>query len=277
MTSSSLQHPFLGKYLRVMSIGFQNTLVYRWNFLIRAFFGFLPLTCSFFLWNAFFGGDPDARIQGYAFSGMISYFLAMMLLDSLASPTEDDWQVAGEIRDGLISQFLLKPIDYLAYRFSLFLACRLVYTSTTILPALGMLFFLRQYLAFPEEPAVWLVTLPAVLLSAILQFLAAYCIALLAFWILEIGAPIFIIYSIELLAGGHVFPLDLLPGSLYRLLMWTPFAYEYWFPLGVFLGKFSQPEIWRGFILQITWIAIFYLLARWLWSRGIKHYSAVGG
>ena len=51
---------------------------------------------------------------------MISYYLMVTIVDTLTAVTEDDWQIAADIKDGNISQFLLKPINYLAYRLCLF-------------------------------------------------------------------------------------------------------------------------------------------------------------
>jgi ABC-2 type transport system permease protein len=269
----------LSKYFHVMTIGFQNTFVYRWNFLLRVVFGFIPLMGTFYLWGAIFK-DSATAVGGYAFNGMISYFLALVLLDSLASPTEDDFQIASEIREGLINQFLLKPIDYLAYRFSLFWSYRLIYTGITLLPVIAVLFWMRAYLTFPTTVMPWILALFATILSATLQFLLAFCSALISFWLLEVSAPIFMIYSLEFLAGGHLFPLDLLLPKfkwLYQILMWTPFPYEYWFPLGVFLGRLKPEELVQGFALQIIWCLVFFLLARWIWSRGVRRYTAVGG
>jgi ABC-2 type transport system permease protein len=266
----------LAKYLRVMAIGFQNTLVYRWNFLLRVCFSFIPLTGTFFFWGAATKGG-GGEIGGYGFNAMISYFLGLMLLDLLASPTEDDFQIAAEIRDGLINQFLMKPVDYLAYRFSLFWSYRAIYAATTALPVLAMVWYLRAYFTMPESWATVALSLVAAGLSAVLQFLIAFSSALLAFWVLEVSAPIFIIYSFEFLAGGHVFPLDLFPPWAYRLMMLTPFPYEYWFPLGVFLGRFTPGEVAQGFAMQALWCVAAFFLARWVWSRGIRHYTAVGG
>jgi ABC-2 type transport system permease protein len=266
----------LAKYFRVMAIGFQNTLVYRWNFLLRAVFSLIPLMGTFFFWGAATKAG-GGQIAGYSFNAMISYFLGLMLLDLLASPTEDDFQIAAEIRDGLINQFLMKPMDYLAYRFSLFWSYRLIYTATTILPVVAVVWYLRAYFTMPESGVTVFLSLLAVLLSAVLQFLIAFTSALLAFWVLEVSAPIFIIYSFEFLAGGHVFPLDLFPAWAYRLMMLTPFPYEYWFPLGVFLGRFSPEEVARGFAMQAIWCLLAWLLARGVWSRGIRKYTAVGG
>jgi ABC-2 type transport system permease protein len=266
----------LAKYWYVVNIGLQNTFVYRWNFLLRILFGMIPLMGTFFLWGAVFHGSSQ-QMAGYGFREMISYFLVLVLLDSLASPTEDDFQIAGEIRDGLINQFLLKPIDYLGYRFSLFWSYRFIYTTTTIVPVLLVFVFMRDYLVVSGSVESWILASIAVLGSATLQFLMAYCTALLAFWILDVAAPIFIFYSFEYLAGGHVFPLDLLPKKIYQIAMWTPFPYEYWFPLGVFLGRLSPNEVAMGFARQFFWIAMFFVIGRWIWNRGIRHYTAVGG
>jgi ABC-2 type transport system permease protein len=266
----------LKKYLYVVTLGFQNTFVYRWNFLLRVLFGFVPLIGTFYLWSAIYG-KSEAQVAGYTFSGMISYFLMLILLDSLASPTEDDFQIAGDIREGAINQFLLKPIDYLAYRFSLFWSYRLIYTATTIIPVLAVLYWMRQYLTLPDSWVVWALAFFSVFLSATLQFLMAYCSALMAFWILDVSAPIFIIYSFEYLVGGHLFPLDLLPEPLRKLVMLTPFPYEYWFPLGIFLERLKPQQILEGFVMQFLWCFIFLGLARWIWARGIRHYTAVGG
>src|SRR5260221_4977 len=121
------------KYLKVFDIGLQNTFVYRWNFLLRAVFGLVPLAGTLFVWKAIFGGR-GAGIAGYDYSRMVWYFLLVMVADSLITPTEDEWQIATDIRDGQINSFLTKPMDYLAYRFSLFLSSRLLYTVVTLPP-----------------------------------------------------------------------------------------------------------------------------------------------
>jgi hypothetical protein len=102
------------KYLHVINIGIQNTLVYRVNFLFRAAFGLIPLMATIYLWRAVYSGKQDPSIAGYSLAGMISYYLLVTVVDALTGVTEDDWQIAADIKDGNINQFLLKPIDYMA-------------------------------------------------------------------------------------------------------------------------------------------------------------------
>src|SRR5215471_10654267 len=110
------------KYWHVIGIGIQNNLAYRVNFLARALFGLIPLTAMLYLWRAIYAGkgESGAVIAAYTLSEMISYYLVVQIVDALTAVNEDDWQIAADIKDGNISQFLLKPVDYLWYRLCLF-------------------------------------------------------------------------------------------------------------------------------------------------------------
>jgi ABC-2 type transport system permease protein len=101
--------------------------------------------------------------------------------------------------------------------------------------------------------------------------------AMLAFWLLEISTFIFILFAFEYLASGHLFPLDLLPPVLRDVLYFTPFPYQLYFPISIYLGKVTGWELWRGLGFQLFWVLAAYGLARWMWRRGIKKYSAAGG
>ena len=264
------------KYLHVLNIGLQNTFVYRWNFLLRCLFSFVPLLGMVYLWSAVLGGS-NRELAGYDYGRMISYFVALILLDSIASPTEDDFQIAAEIRDGLINQFLLKPVNYFAYRFCLFWSSRLIYTAVTFIPILIVVFLLRKYIVIPTSFDQWILSGAAIFFSACLQFAIAYCTAMLAFWLLDISAPTFIVFSIEYALGGHMFPLDFLPRPLYEVMRMLPFYYEYFFPLQIFLGKITGPAAAQGFLLQVFWVIFFLILGQLIWRAGLRKYTAVGG
>ena len=62
------------KYLTVFNLGIQNTFVYRWNYLLRAFFGLIPLVGTIFLWRAIFR-ESGGGMRGYDYGSMIYYYL----------------------------------------------------------------------------------------------------------------------------------------------------------------------------------------------------------
>ncbi|HEY6167629.1 MAG TPA: ABC-2 family transporter protein, partial [Verrucomicrobiae bacterium] len=178
----------LKKYLHVVNIGIQNQLVYRVNYLARVLFGFVPLMATIFLWRAVYASkDTGSDVGGYSLAAMTSYYVLVTIVDSLTAVSEDDWLIAADIKDGNISQFLLKPIDYLTYRLSLFCAGRLIYTGVALLPVAGFVFYLREFFVLPADAATlgWFAV--SVVLAALLTFLISYTMALLAFWVTEVA------------------------------------------------------------------------------------------
>jgi len=266
----------MGKYLHVINVGIQNTLVYRVNFLMRSAFGLLPLFATISLWRAVFAGK-QGDISGYNLAQMTSYYLVVTIVNALTAVAEDDWQIAAEIKDGQISQFLLKPIDYLSYRLCLYGAGRIVFTVCSLIPVGTFILVQRQYFVTPSDFATvgWFAV--SLVLTGLLQFFISYTMALLAFWVLEVSTFIFIVFAFEYIAGGQMFPLDILPPVVFRALQFTPFPYQMFFPVNVYLGRVSGSELYLGLIVQAVWVIAAFLLARFVWSRGIRKYSAVGG
>jgi ABC-2 type transport system permease protein len=264
------------KYLHVLNVGIQNMLVYRFNFLTRAVFGFVPLLAIIFLWRTIYR-ESKADVSGYSLSGMISYYLLVTIVDALTAVNEDDWQIAADIKDGNISQFLLKPIDYLTYRVCLFISGRLVYVIVAFLPVALFILFLREYFVAPASAGLFGWFCLSAILTALLQFFMSYTMALLAFWVLEVSTFIFILFAFEYIASGHLFPLNILPPALAAVLNYTPFPYQLFFPISIYLGQTTGSALARGLVLQTFWVVAFYFVARIVWSRGIRKYSAVGG
>jgi ABC-2 type transport system permease protein len=265
----------LTKYGAVFSLGLQNTFVYRWNFLLRSLFALIPLFGTVFVWRSIYGGT-SGTIAGYDFGEMILYFLIVLLVENLITPAEDEWQIAAEIREGQLSSLLLKPFDFLAYRSCLFVGSRLLYTAVTFLPVLGVFWWYRGFLHAPAHFSTWLVFFPSLIMAGAIQFLIAFSMAMLAFWILEISTVVFILYSFEYFLSGKLFPLDTIPGTAGTLLRLLPFPYELYFPVAVLMEKITGHALIRGLCIQATWVLLCFLLARGLWRAGIRRYEAVG-
>jgi ABC-2 type transport system permease protein len=199
------------------------------------------------------------------------------LVDMLTAVNEDDWQIAADIRDGQLNQFLLKPINYLFYRLCLFGAGRVIYTAVAVVPVALFILLQRRYFVFPGDPATFGWFAFSVCLTALLQFFMSFTMALLAFWVLEVSTFIFILFAFEYIAGGHLFPLDILPPALAEILKYTPFPYQLFFPVSIYLGRTQGAELREGLLLQVFWVLFFFLLGSWIWKRGLRRYTAVGG
>jgi ABC-2 type transport system permease protein len=266
------------KYWHVIGIGLQSNLTYRFNYLTRTLFSFIPLFAMLSLWRTIYGSNHGAAPQNhFTQAQMIFYYMLVAVVDVFTAVNEDDWQIAADIREGNISQFLLKPVDYLWYRFCLFCSGRLAFIMMAIVPLGIFIFCFRAYFVFPASMTALVVFPLSLLLTALLQFFISYAMAMLAFWLLEISTFIFILFAFEYLASGHLFPLALLPAPLFHVLLFTPFPYLLYFPISIYMGQAAGADLWSGLAAQAGWVALAFLFARFMWSRGVKKYSAFGG
>jgi len=266
------------KYWHVINIGIQNNLTYRFNFLARAIFGLIPLVAMLYVWRKIYEGKATGTTVGaYTLAQMVSYYLLATIVDALTAVNEDDWQIAADIKDGNISQFLLKPIDYLWYRLCLFLSGRVSYLAVAVIPLGLFILYLHRYVVLPPNGTALSCFLLSTVLTALLQFFMSYAMAMLAFWVLEVSTFIFILYAFEYLASGHLFPLDILPPHLEQALFFTPFPYQLYFPVSIYMGKTTGADLASGLLIQGLWVIAAYCMARFAWRRGIMKYSAVGG
>jgi ABC-2 type transport system permease protein len=71
--------------------------------------------------------------------------------------------------------------------------------------------------------------------------------------------------------------LDILPPALAQGLNYTPFPYQLFFPVSIYLGRTTDAALWQGLLIQVFWVLVFYALARAVWHRGSRKYTAVGG
>lgn len=266
----------LAKYGTVFNIGLQNTFVYRWNYFLRALFALIPLAGTVFLWRAVFN-EQGGGFGGYNYGSMIYYYLLTILASNLVTPTEDEWQIASDIREGQINSFLTKPLNYLGYRATIFLSGRLVYTAVTIIPIAIIFVYFRRYLQLPPDFATYLFALISLIMAAFIQFFITYSLAMMAFWILEISTIVFIVYSFEYFLGGQMFPVDIMPAGVQAVMKWLPFYYELFCPVAIFLGRLRGPALSQALAIQVGWLIVTWAVARLMWKRGLGHYQAVGG
>jgi len=265
------------KYRHAFLVGLQSNLVYRWNFAVRGFFSLFHLAAVFILWGAAFTGAGKG-IGGFSLNQTLTYFVTLLVLQFFISAFNEDYQISEEIRNGLINQFLLKPINYFGYRFSIFVAARLVSGALVIAPILVALPVLHSHLTFPHESWRIALGLPAMFLSAVIQFSIAYIFGLLAFWFLEIQGFVILSMAIESVLGGQMFPLDLLPPAVYHVARLLPFYYQMYFPGAIFAGRITDiGEVVQGLVIQVAWALVLLAIGGILWVRGLRRHTAVGG
>lgn len=263
------------KYLHLVYITFQEYFVYRLNFLLWRVRAVLQLLILFFLWSSAFGNTP--LIFGYTQAQMLTYILGTSLIRSYILAARLSEGVGAEIVTGNITNILLKPVSYLRYVFSRDLSDKAVNICFSSLELVVIIALFHPPLILQASPFYLGAAVTSMLLALSLYFFINMTISYSAFWLVEDWwAPRFIFgIVLDFLAGG-IFPIDILPPLVARILLYTPFPYLLFFPMKVYLGQLPVVAVGQGILVLGFWTIIIYLLQRLVWARGLRHYEAVG-
>ena len=276
----------------VLRISFEERLVYRGDFALGTLMRFLPIVTQIFLWAAVFesaiasGRAPDGKIVGYTSKSIVAYYLLTMISRAFSSMPGLASGIARDIRDGTIKKYLIQPIDMLGFLMLNRIAHKLVYYLVALGP-FGLIFFLcRDY--FPDQPGGLYPgwpdghTLLAYAASLVMAFLLGYfleaTIGMIGFWLLEVNSLLFVYMLFSFFFSGHMFPIDLLEGTIwYDLVRTLPLQYLAYFPAAVFLGRVSGPDLIFGLWVQFGWVLFFVAASRLAFRFGVRRYSGYGG
>src|SRR5687768_3434482 len=80
-------------YWTVMLLGWQDSLVYRFNALIWVLYAILPSLTLMLVWLAAYKTGNNAEIGGFDLRGMITYYLFVTALSVVITP-HPEWEMA---------------------------------------------------------------------------------------------------------------------------------------------------------------------------------------
>ena len=272
----------LRKYSKIFRVTLVERMTYRGDFLLSTFLRFIPMLTTILLWQAIYAGAGRRSLSGFRFQEMVAYLLLVNISRMFSSMPGLAGGIARDIREGTLKKYLLQPLDMIGYLVSYRVAHKVTYIVASALPY-AVLFFLCQYYGryfdglVPTDATTWLAYAASLVLAFLVGFFFEASVGMVGFWFLEVTSLLYIVMTLNFFISGHMLPLDLLPPFWARLLKALPFQYMAYFPAVVFLGKVKGRALAVGLLEELFWAAFFLVLARWLYRRGLRRYSAFGG
>jgi ABC-2 type transport system permease protein len=240
-------------------------------FFLLAFGWMIPPLIYLFVWATAAGSQT---IAGWTQGEFIGYYLVLINVNQLTY-AQTNWTVGDMIRMGGLNRLLLYPMAPIFDSIAAEIAGKVVYMTFVIPVTFGLALILHPTLS-PTLGQVGLFVV-AVALAWGLRFFWGYALALLAFWFTRADALLTAQDALIFLIGGQVAPTVLLPEPLRSLAFVLPFRYMLGFPVEILTGQLSQQAIAFGFAMQTFWLALAVTGYRWIWQRGLRRYSAIGG
>jgi ABC-2 type transport system permease protein len=257
---------------RILAMGLQEATAYRAEGAIWFLFDLIPPLVALAIWLAAY--RDTTSIGGYDIGAMLAYYVGLIGLRAVLT-THQEHGINYDIKQGKLAGLLVKPLNFwllclmteLAWK-----AWRLALVSPVIL-VLALTF--GGQLAWPGGGAL-VAVVPALLLAFALCFLLKQCLGYVSFWFIQIDGVLSAYWLTSLIFSGELVPLELLPAAARRVAEALPFAYIYYFPLQVALGRVAGADLWRGLAIQAAWAVAAGLLSVLLWRRGLRHFEGVG-
>lgn len=262
------------KYYFIAKNTWDEILSYRANFILWRVRAFLGMLTGYFLWTSIM--PEEGTLFGYSKQIMVTYVLAAPIVFSIVFSTRTH-EISENINTGGLSFFLTKPVGYFKYWFARDIGDKLMNISFSLSEFLLFLLIVRPDIFLQTNLFYLVIFFVSLFLAIILMFFIGCLMSMVGFWSPEVWAPRFIFYTLVSFLAGSLFPLDILPGSIYEILRFLPFAYLQYFPIKIYLGQVSTNDLILGFGITLAWIGISYLSLTAAWNKGIRNFTASGG
>lgn len=257
----------------IMKMTVKSKIVYRMRLVMWALTTIVWVAVYPLVWLAVYDGQEILR--GFSTTDILTYFIVIMLMDFVVTSYADD-NLSVDVRDGDVSNWLLKPIStpqfYFYYNFSVSLPM----TVIAFIVALAIAVFSPVPLSYPQQ---WL-TLPVIVLFMAvgvgISFNIKFMLGCLAFWFEEIRMVQYLYWFATSLLAGWVAPLVFFPDWFARLSEVLPFQYTLYVPVMIALEKYTPALLLNWGTIAACWLVVSWIARRVMWKRAIRRYNAVG-
>lgn len=260
---------WLQAYPALLKAFWARALEYRGQIVIWILSGILPLIMMM-VWLTISDQGP---VAGYDTTGFVSYFLMVTFMRRMVG-VWFIWDMDADIRKGMLSPQLLKPMNPMHFHFTRVLASKPVQVMLVGPPVLAAMIALGA--RYDLSIGSLLFTLAATCGAFLIEFFVQAIVGATAFWITQAMSLAEAWFLVRALLSGWIVPIDLFPAAIASASIYLPFRYTLSFPIEIILGRLSIGQIALGFVVQAMWIAAFFLVFRLMWKRGLRHYGAVG-
>ncbi len=256
----------------LFSIWLQDGLAYRASAVIWILSDTIPAMIMPAVFIA--GMGAGGEIGGFDAGQFVAYYLVMLLFSNFIT-SHLMWDMAYEIKEGIFTIHLLRPVSYFQSSTIRNLAWRVMRTTLFIPIFLLLLLFYGKYLVGIELYLGWEVWI-SVVLGHLVSWAFVYMMTMLALFFTEVQSIFALYYFPMLFLSGQLFPIHLLPDWASKIAAYLPFYYTTGLPVELCIQRIAPSSAIPLMGIQILWIVGSAIGAKLLWKSGLKHYTAVG-
>ena len=256
----------------ILRVSVANNLAYMMEVFFRALLLVVLVFILSQLWKTTFTLHKEKILSGFSINDMIWYLIAAESI-ALSLPTLTR-RIDQEVRSGQLAYLLGRPCSYVLYNFAHYLGERLVRWGMNCLVGAGLALLVAGWPSFGWQG---LLAWPVMsLLAMSIEFVAYFCIGLLAFWIEETQSFSFVFSRLTLVLGGVLAPLEIFPQPLRDIALALPFGAILYGPART-LVHFELYRFYQLLLQQIVMLAVGSVILFVVYRIALRRVNMNGG
>lgn len=270
MLGKSVSAVNLSKYYELTKIGFKEASAYRLDAATGLASSLLFIVLYYYVWGAITSsGTVNSSLE------QVMTYIVVAQVVSNATFVSIEGFIGEKVRHGTIVNELKRPVSLFSQAYFRKLGDAAFKTLTRSVPIMILgVFFLDIRMPSGLNAVLFILSL---FLGLNLVLLLSYATSMLVFWTKVEWSVRSMRNTVQRLFSGVVFPLYLLPSSLVVFFNFLPFRYMVDGPIQIFLMQKTGFEALKVLGLQIVWIFLLFLLARFAWSKAKEKLTVQGG
>lgn len=235
-----------------------------------SFFSSLWQICLYvFVYKAAFKGAPT--LNGAPYADVVTYMVIVTALYN--TPAFNSIKLSVLVNRGKMHYELLKPYSYPIKTLVEAAADLCVSLFLNLLPLL-IFCGLTMQMRGPENLTYAILYLISAIFGVFVIWGIQMVLQMLGFWYSEVMHIVRCMSTVNYVLCGVIIPYWFMPKQLVRVLMCTPFAYIWFWPIQIYMGKVSIASAAMGMLAQLMWAFLLYLLAGKLYAMGVRSLQA---
>jgi ABC-2 type transport system permease protein len=259
-------------YLAQMRVAILGQIQYRAQNYFYMVGTILEPTVYLIVWSTV-ANSQGGSVGGYTAGTLAAYYIVWTLVRQMNIVfTPYGWE--GRIQGGQLANELLRPIHPIHNDVSYFAGWKIVQILLW-LPIAAILALIFKPVLHPTVFQV-VVFFFAIWGAYLVRTMLYASLGMITFWTTRVSAIFELIFALELILGGRLVPMTLMPAWVQRLAFFLPFQWTFFFPINSLVGNMAVQDLLIGMGMQLAWILLGIVVVRIVWHFGIRRFSSVG-
>jgi ABC-2 type transport system permease protein len=259
-------------YVTRMKMAILQQIQYRANNYFYMIGTVLEPTIYLIVWSTI-ANSQGGSIGGYTTGTLAAYYIVWTLVRQMnLILTPYDWE--NRIQEGQLAAELLRPLHPVHNDVAQFAGWKFVQILLW-LPLGGMLALIFKPVLHPSLLQI-VVFLFAIWGAYLVRTVVYTSLGMITFWTTRVSAIFQLTFALELILGGRLVPMTLMPIWIQQIAFYLPFQWVFFYPINTLVGASNPADLFTGLGMQLMWILIGLIVLNVVWHFGIRRFSSVG-